>query len=259
MSTQRFAMRTIVLLAAFQLAGCTKDPPDAVQQAAGAATAEDSTIGGGVPTMESPASGALPRQENAAQFVSRVFTQHGAASPQAALAYGVASATCAPGAFPVTDAGSAAHRDAVARIKSACLGFDQSSLPKPSYTLNLYVAAGKNETEIAAMREDALSTLRASSSIQPEAVSAAWFLIEQGAFPEQDSYGVSDEKLAEAFGVAQSLKSCQVTGCGPNDLVTLSLCARATCPPNASYETAVSQAYSPSQFKLIQELRNKRV
>lgn len=244
-------MLVVVSFATMHLAGCKNESVDRVQSSAAKGSTSPLPPEGAIP------GGALRQPENAMQLVGRAISQYGSSSPEAAMVYGIASAQCAPGAFPTKDAGPAAHRAAVAKIKEACSGFDQASLPKPSYAFKRYSPLGKNEAEIGALKQDALKTLRTSSAIQAEAISAAWFLIEQGEFPEQESYGVSDEKLAEAFGVAQSLKSCKITGCGPNDLMTLSICARTSCPPNSNYETALSQAYSPAQFRLIQQLRNK--
>lgn len=247
----------LALFAALMLVGCSGNSSDGARSMGRVSGAEDSIRVPDQPEKNALDRGAFQQPKNAVQLIDSAFAQYGVSSPQAAMIYGVVSATCAPGAFPTKDAGSAAHREAVAKIKEACSGFDQNSVPKPGYKYRLYVSVGKNDAEVNAMEQDALETLRSSSAIQAEAVSAAWFLIEQGAFPDQESYGVSDERLAEAFGIAQSLKSCRVIGCGPDDLVTISLCARTTCPPSANYETAVSQAYSPSQIRLVQQLRGK--
>lgn len=248
---------SLAIFAVLMLVGCSGSSSDGARSMGQVSGAEDS-----IRISDQPEKNAVDRRvsqqpKNAVQLIDSAFAQYGVSSPQAAMIYGVVSATCAPGAFPTKDAGPDSHREAVAKIKKACSGFDQSTVPKPGYKYRLYVSVGKSGAEVNAMKQDAIETLRSSSAIQAEAVSAAWFLIEQGAFPDQESYGVSDEKLAEAFGIAQSLKSCRIIGCGSDDLVTISLCARTTCPPNANYETAVSQAYSPSQIRLVQQLRDK--
>jgi hypothetical protein len=198
--------------------------------------------------------GGEAKVEDADRYVRRVYAEHGIASPEAADAFGLASAACSKGSVPEAEDSAPTRNRAIESLEKACSSFDEKRLPPPEYSVRLFIPSRDATPEqLESLAREATSVVAHPASLT-EANAAARFLIMRGEFPNQDSYGVGKEDLFLAYGMANGLRYCEKNRCGPSSFMTLAVCAHSGCEPGWNYATALGQSLGPKDMRLVQSL-----
>lgn len=149
---------------------------------------------------------------------------------------------------------------AIVRLATLCEDYrTEASTAPPIKSADKSLAETLKRSGPEAAKKEALDVIAEAEDF-PSLFTAGTVLLETGGLPldtilgsERQNYGNSD--LLRAWGVAIQVAECRRGGgCGPNSLPTATICAAAGCKQGISYEQALRQELSSSQYQAAMAL-----